>query len=118
MWSEAEIKFLIQVEEELQGTKNINIAIDEILNSKTAKQISNKRNTLFIRAKTTKEYTPPPPLGIPLVEMLKDAICVSGGENVDTSAELLTWAIEGKSVDDLQDTVRHNKNTLLKTQLN
>jgi hypothetical protein len=50
--------------------------------------------------------------------MLKDAICVSGGENVDTSVELLTRAIEGKSVDDLQDTVRHNKNTLLKTQLN
>jgi hypothetical protein len=47
--------------------------------------------------------------------MLKDAICVSGGENVDTSAELLTRAIEGKSVDDLQDSVRHNKNTLLVT---
>ena len=120
MWSEAETKLLIQVEEELQGTKNINIAIDEILKSKTAKQITNKRNTLFIRAKTTKEYTSPPPvpLAIPLVEMLKDAICVSGGENVDTSAELLTRAIEGKSVDDLQDSVRHNKNTLLKTQLN
>jgi hypothetical protein len=28
-------------------------------------------------------------LAIPLVEMLKDAICVSGGENVDTSAELV-----------------------------
>lgn len=96
---------LIQLEEELQGTKNINIAIAEILKSKTAKQISNKRNTLFIRAKTTKEYTPPPPvpLAIPLVEMLKDAICVSGGEHVDMSAELLTRAIEGKSVDDLQD---------------
>ena len=80
VWSEAETKFLIQVEEELQGTKNINIANDEILKSKTAKQISNKRNTLFIRAKTTKEYTSPPPvpLAIPLVEMLKDAICVSG----------------------------------------
>jgi hypothetical protein len=36
--------------------------------------------------------------------MLKDAICVSGGENVDTSAELLTRAIEGKSVDDLYNT--------------
>jgi hypothetical protein len=65
VWSEAETKFLIQVEEELQGTKNINIANDEILKSKTAKQISNKRNTLFIRAKTTKEYTPPPPIGNP-----------------------------------------------------
>jgi hypothetical protein len=50
------------VEEELQGTKNINIALDEILKSKTAKQISNKRNMLFIRAKTTKEYTSPPPV--------------------------------------------------------
>lgn len=33
------------------------------------------------------------------------------------SAELLTRAIEGKSVDDLQDKLlRHNKNGLLKTQ--
>jgi hypothetical protein len=40
VWSEAETKLLIQVEEELQGTKNINIAIDEILKSKTAKQIT------------------------------------------------------------------------------
>ena len=105
MWSEAETKLLIQLEEELQGTKNINIAIAEILKSKTAKQISYKRNTLLSRAKTTKEYThpPPEPLAIPLVEMLKDAICFSGGENVDMSAELLTRAIEGKSVDDLQD---------------
>ena len=103
---------LIQLEEELQSTKHINIAIPEILKSKTAKQISYKRNTLLSRAKTTKGYTPPPdpepvpipePLAISLVQMLKDAICVSGGENVDMSAELLTRAIEGKSVDDLQD---------------
>jgi hypothetical protein len=40
VWSEADTKLLIQLEEELQGTKNINIAIDEILKSKTAKQIS------------------------------------------------------------------------------
>ena len=73
MWSEAETKLLIQLEEELQGTKNINIAIVEILKSKTAKQISYKRNTLLSRAKTTKEYThpPPEPLTIPLVEMLR-----------------------------------------------
>jgi hypothetical protein len=50
VWSEAETKLLIQVEEELQGTKNINIAIDEILKSKTAKQISNKRNTAIVFA--------------------------------------------------------------------
>jgi hypothetical protein len=31
------------------------------------------------------------------------AICVDGGENVDMSAELLTRAIEGESVDELQD---------------
>jgi hypothetical protein len=108
VWLEAEIKLLIQLEEELQSTKNINIAVPEILKSKTAKQISYKRNTLLSRAKTAKGYTPPPdqepvPLAISLVQMLKDAICVSGGENVDMSAELLTRAIEGKSVDDLQD---------------
>lgn len=73
VWSEAETKLFIQLEEELQGTKNINIAIAEILKSKTAKQISYKRNTLLSRAKTTKEYThpPPEPLAIPLVEMLR-----------------------------------------------
>jgi hypothetical protein len=35
--------------------------------------------------------------------MLKEAICVDGGENVDMSGELLTRAIEGESVDELQD---------------
>jgi hypothetical protein len=40
VWSEAETKLLIQVEEELQGTKNINIAIDEILTSVLAMTFS------------------------------------------------------------------------------
>ena len=110
-WSEAETKMLIQLEVELQGSKQINIAIAGILESKTAKQISYKRSMLS-KAKQPKGQTPPldaepvpipEPLSVPLVEMLKEAICVDGGENVDMSAELLTRAIEGESVDELQD---------------
>lgn len=37
VWSEAETEILVQLDEELQGTKNINIAIAKILQSKTAK---------------------------------------------------------------------------------
>lgn len=108
MWSEAETEILTQLEEELQGTKHINIAIAKILQSKIAKQISYKRKTLLSRTKIIKRYTPtldpePVPVPEPLTIPLVDAICVSGRENVDMSAELLTWAIEGKNVDDLQD---------------
>lgn len=104
MRSEAETEVLIQLEEERQGTKNINIAIAKILQSKIEKQIFYKRKTLLSRTKITKRYTStldpePEPLTIPLV----DTICVSGRETVDTSAELLTREIEGKNVDDLQD---------------
>ena len=110
-WSEAETKMLIQLEVEPQGSKQINIAIAGILESKTAKQISYKRSMLS-KAKQPKGQTPPldaepvpipEPLSVPQVEMLKEAICVDGGENVDMSAELLTRAIEGESVDELQD---------------
>ena len=67
---------------------------------------------MLSKAKQPKGQTPPldaepvpipEPLSVPLVEMLKEAICVDGGENVDMSAELLTRAIEGESVDELQD---------------
>jgi hypothetical protein len=57
-WSEAETKMLIQLEVELQGSKQINVAIAGILESKTAKQISYKRSMLS-KAKQPKGQTPP-----------------------------------------------------------
>jgi transposase-like protein len=81
-WSEAETKMLLQLEVELQGSKQINVAIAGILESKTAKQIYYKRSMLS-KAKQPKGQTPPldaEPVPIPAqhASFIRNLFCCFG----------------------------------------
>ena len=115
LWTEEETELLVRLEEELSGTKNLNIAIAERLPTKTNKQISTKRKYMRemgkSKAKTTtaQDSTPTPEPTYDTmptqtqVDLFHKAICISNLECVEMSANLLKHAIDGEDLNDLQN---------------